>query len=198
MSHQSHHVVCGWQAVNFATADWVAFGLAATARYRQFKHIAAFSVAKLLCTIAEAPLEEKLEDGAEALQLLATHIEQVVDEEKRLRDEVTRAGLVMKLRAEHAPDASTEDGDEDGRLCSLCKQNCYLSFVTCPCTSDRSCCLLHCRKMCPCEMSRRILFFRYSDAELDGLKTSSVEAAKSAAPNVPSATPASRTAETAI
>ena len=168
----SHGFNC-CEAVNFATADWVAYGLAATARYRQFKHIAAFSVAKLLCTIAEAPLEEKIEDGAEALQLLATHIGQVVEEEKRLRDQVTRAGLVMKLRAEHAPDASTEDGDEDGRLCSLCKQNCYLSFVTCPCTSDRSCCLLHCHKMCSCEMSRRILFFRYSDEELDGLKSSS-------------------------
>ena len=36
---------------------------------------------------------------------------------------------MMALRMEHAPVATKEDGDEEGRLCALCKQNCYFSFV---------------------------------------------------------------------
>jgi hypothetical protein len=35
----------------------------------------------------------------------------------------------MALRMEHAPVATKEDGDEEGRLCAMCKQNCYFSFV---------------------------------------------------------------------
>lgn len=38
-------------------------------------------------------------------------------------------GTRMALRMEHAPVATKEDGDEEGRLCALCKQNCYFSFV---------------------------------------------------------------------
>lgn len=38
-------------------------------------------------------------------------------------------GTRMALRMEHAPVATKEDGDEEGRLCAMCKQNCYFSFV---------------------------------------------------------------------
>jgi histone demethylase JARID1 len=161
----SHGFNC-CEAVNFATADWVPYGLAATARYRQFKHIAAFSVAKLLCTIAEAPLKDKLQDGD--LHLLAKHMRELVDEEQRLRDDVTKDGLNMKLSMEHAPASTDEDGDDDdGRLCSLCKQSCYLAFVACPATEDKSYCLRHCRKMG--DLSRGIMYTRYDDDELQAL-----------------------------
>ena len=43
----------------------------------------AFSVAKVLCTFAELPLEEKLEDGVGDLKLLASSMEQLVDEERQ-------------------------------------------------------------------------------------------------------------------
>ena len=44
----------------------------------------------------------------------------------------------MALRMEHAPVATKEDGDEEGRLCALCKQNCYFSFVAW-CVARRHC-----------------------------------------------------------
>ena len=45
---------------------------------------------------------------------------------------------MMALRMEHAPVATKEDGDEEGRLCALCKQNCYFSFVAW-CAARRHC-----------------------------------------------------------
>jgi len=45
---------------------------------------------------------------------------------------------MMALRMEHAPVATKEDGDEEGRLCALCKQNCYFSFVAW-CVARRYC-----------------------------------------------------------
>ena len=59
--------------MNFATADWLEWGFKAAARYRDFKHLSAFSVTKLLFQVVQAPLERKLEDGLEAMELLEQH-----------------------------------------------------------------------------------------------------------------------------
>lgn len=80
-------------------------GFKAAARYRDFKHIAAFSVTKLLFQVILAPLERKLEDGLETLQLLERHTRRVVEEERKMRDDLHKAGLKMtlqmKVRAGH-------------------------------------------------------------------------------------------------
>jgi|EP01043_Picozoa_sp_COSAG02_P053267 hypothetical protein len=75
-------------------------GFKAAARYRDFKHIAAFSVTKLLFQVILAPLERKLEDGLETLQLLERHTRRVVEEERTMRDDLHKAGLKMTLRME--------------------------------------------------------------------------------------------------
>ena len=81
----SHGFNC-CEAVNFATADWLDHGFKAAARYRDFKHIAAFSVTKLLFQVIAAPLERKLEDGLESLLLLERHTKRVVAEERTMRE----------------------------------------------------------------------------------------------------------------
>ena len=53
--------------------------------------------------------------------------------ESELRDAVFKAGSTMALRMSHAPLTKREDGDEDGRLCAICRQNSYFSFLACPC-----------------------------------------------------------------
>ena len=87
----SHGFNC-CEAVNFATADWLEWGFKAAARYRDFKHLSAFSVTKLLFQVVQAPLERKLEDGLEAMELLEKHTKQVVEEERHLREEMAKAG----------------------------------------------------------------------------------------------------------
>jgi hypothetical protein len=56
-----------------------------------------------------------------------------VEGESELRDVVFKAGSTMALRMSHAPLTKREDGDEDGRLCAICRQNSYFSFLACPC-----------------------------------------------------------------
>lgn len=75
-------------------------GFKAAARYRDFKHIAAFSVTKLLFQVILAPLERKMEDGLETLLLLEKHTRRVVQEERNMRDDLVRAGLKMTLKME--------------------------------------------------------------------------------------------------
>ena len=75
-------------------------GFKAATRYRDFKHIAAFSVTKLLFQVIAAPLERKLEDGLETLLLLERHTTRVVAEERKMREGLEKAGLKMTLRME--------------------------------------------------------------------------------------------------
>ena len=62
------HALRDPQAVNFAIADWLPWGQDAISKYRSYKHLAAFSLQKLLCNIAETPVEQLLDDGARGLQ----------------------------------------------------------------------------------------------------------------------------------
>ena len=59
----------------------------------------------------------------------------------KLRENFLGAGRGMALRVEHAPPIERVDGDEDGRICAICKQNCYFSFVACACDMGRNVCL---------------------------------------------------------
>ena len=54
------------------------------------------------------------------------------------------------------------------RLTHVCCCECVGSLaVTCPCTPDKAASLRYAHKLCTCDMSRRILFFRHSLSELD-------------------------------
>jgi hypothetical protein len=92
-----------------------------------------------------------------------------VAQETDLRDTVFKAGATMALRMSHAPLSVREAGDEEGRLCVICRQNSYLSFVACPCDMAKNVCLRHHRKLCKCHPSRHVLFFRHTTQELDTL-----------------------------
>lgn len=80
------------EAVNFACADWLPWGQDAISKYRSFKHLAAFSLQKLLCNIAETPAERLVEDGERSLRHVAQALEAEVKEESELRDSVFSCG----------------------------------------------------------------------------------------------------------
>merc|ERR1712070_1165781 len=96
-----------------------------------------------------------------------------VDLEKAQRQQVEKAGLVLKLSIDDAPPpaASSEDDDDDGRLCHVCKHQCFLSFVMCPCTVGKWVCLRHSKEVCGCPENRHILFYRNETRYLDSLCT---------------------------
>ena len=80
------------EAVNFACADWLPWGQDAISKYRSFKHLAAFSLQKLLCNIAETPPERLVEDGERSLRHVAQALQAEVKEEAELRDSVFSCG----------------------------------------------------------------------------------------------------------
>lgn len=75
-----------------ACADWLPWGQDAISKYRSFKHLAAFSLQKLLCNIAETPVERLIEDGERSLRHVARALETEVKEESELRDSVFSCG----------------------------------------------------------------------------------------------------------
>jgi histone demethylase JARID1 len=166
----SHGFNCG-EAVNFGTPDWLTFALDATERYRKFGRPAAFSLQKLLIRLAESPAAEILTEGREAIILVAEMLEREVAIEHELRASCEQAGMVLRLKIDHAPaiPAAAEEDDDDGRLCHICKHNCFLSFAMCPCAADKCVCLRHRDHLCSCHASRNILFYRDEPAYLDGL-----------------------------
>lgn len=91
------------EAVNFACADWLPWGQDAISKYRSFKHLAAFSLQKLLCNIAETPAERLVEDGERSLRHVAKALETEVKEESELRDSVFSCGAWATQRSTDIP-----------------------------------------------------------------------------------------------
>src|SRR5882762_7849941 len=58
-----------------------------------------------------------------------------------------------------------EDRTEDQYQCTVCKVFCYLSQVTCKCTS-KVVCVEHAALLCDCSMDQRVLRRRFSDQML--------------------------------
>lgn len=62
-----------------------------------------------------------------------------------------------------------KDYDSTDRECFSCFYDLHLSAVSCQCSPNRFACLNHTNILCPCEMERKITFFRYSMEELNTL-----------------------------
>ena len=53
--------------------------------------------------------------------------------------------------------------------CDMCKYDCYLSALVCPCDPKRIVCLDDAHKICNCPPENKILLFRYTTEELNKL-----------------------------
>lgn len=60
----------------------------------------------------------------------------------------------------------SDGGEEDQLQCLVCKSFCYLSRVTCLCTSSVVC-QHHSKLLCDCDPSKRIMQLRYTDRDLN-------------------------------
>mmetsp|Transcript_20908 Transcript_20908/g.33703 ORF Transcript_20908/g.33703 Transcript_20908/m.33703 type:complete len:181 (-) Transcript_20908:154-696(-) len=57
--------------------------------------------------------------------------------------------------------ATTSSLDPECKQCLLCKQHCYLSYMTCFCSGqEKVVCLHHIRYLCACKPSNKALFIR--------------------------------------
>ena len=69
-------------------------------------------------------------------------------------------------------DGALSDKNANGtydRECTICRYILHLSGVACTCNPDRPACLRHSNELCDCPNSKRVLFYRKSIAQLEGL-----------------------------
>ena len=145
------------EAVNFAPPEWEPFGQEGVERYQQFRKTPVFSHDELLLTAAARDTTIK------TAMWLAPALERV-----KVREFNERRLLLETLPEINQVMLGDRELAEDEYQCGVCKVYCYLSQVTCSCTSNVSC-PTHFRDICDCEKSKLTLRLRMSNEELEEL-----------------------------
>ncbi|XP_045539798.1 lysine-specific demethylase lid [Papilio machaon] len=146
------------EAVNFTPADWLKMGRECIAHYSTLRRYCVFSHDELVCKMA-------LEADALSLTVaLAAYrdMRTMLHDERKLRKGLLDWGVTEAEREafELLPD--------DERQCQLCKTTCFLSCVTCACTSHVAC-LRHYAQLCTCPPAAHKLRYRYTLDELPAM-----------------------------
>eukprot|EP01119_Soliformovum_irregulare_P023243 TRINITY_DN809_c0_g1_i2.p1 TRINITY_DN809_c0_g1~~TRINITY_DN809_c0_g1_i2.p1 ORF type:complete len:516 (-),score=111.82 TRINITY_DN809_c0_g1_i2:71-1618(-) len=152
----SHGFNCA-ESTNFALEEWLPFGRESTEKYRQRSRSSVLSLDKLLCNAASQPHSQTLNDRLkEELPIMR-------------RDECyLREKVLSKEGTWKCIQFSTYEGkDTTAKECTVCKYDCYLSALVCPCSPNKFVCLRHSENLCECPATRRILLFRYRLMDLD-------------------------------
>lgn len=143
------------EAVNFAPADWMKMGRECVNHYSKLRRYCVFSHDELVCKMALEP--DRLNLGIAT----ACYIDmaEMVDTEKKLRKNLLEWGVTNAERE------AFELLSDDARQCEICKTTCFLSAVTCKCTSNLAC-LRHFAELCECPSESHTLKYRYTLDEL--------------------------------
>ncbi|KAF8341476.1 PLU-1-like protein-domain-containing protein [Cantharellus anzutake] len=144
------------EAVNFALPAWLPFGYACARRYREHQKVPVFSHDELLLTITQ------YSDTVKSATWVHDSLQAMTDRELKLRKVVRE--LVVGSDEVYDP----HDKPEEQYQCSICKSFCYLSQVTCTC-STLVACLDHAKSFCICIdplLRKTTLRTRFTDEEL--------------------------------
>lgn len=144
------------EAVNFAPADWLKMGRECIAHYSHLRRFCVFSHDELVCKMALDPDKLDLTVAAATYQDMLL----MVDNEKKMRKSLLEWGVTEAEREafELLPD--------DERQCEVCKTTCFLSAMTCGCSTDTLVCLRHYASLCACAPDKHTLRYRYTLDEL--------------------------------
>ncbi|KAI0042015.1 hypothetical protein FA95DRAFT_1575993 [Auriscalpium vulgare] len=139
------------EAVNFALPEWLPFGRQCVQRYREHRKLPVFSHDELLITITQ-----QSQSIATAIWLNESLKEMTEREmESRRKARALKLGELLE----------EEDRADDQTQCNVCKVFCYLSQVTCHCTT-KVVCVDHAHLLCKDPMEQHTLRKRFSDDEL--------------------------------
>uniref|UniRef100_A0A8C7WQQ7 [histone H3]-trimethyl-L-lysine(4) demethylase n=1 Tax=Oryzias sinensis TaxID=183150 RepID=A0A8C7WQQ7_9TELE len=130
------------EAVNFCTMDWMPIGRSCVDHYRQLSRYCVFSHDEMVCNMA---LKAKTMD-VELASAVHEDMKVMIQDEKKLREWV--------IDYDELPD--------EERQCFKCRTTCYLSGVTCGCSSDKMACLYHAQSLCSCPFSNLTLNYKFT------------------------------------
>ncbi|CAJ1941914.1 unnamed protein product [Sphenostylis stenocarpa] len=125
----SHGFNCG-EAVNFAIGDWFPLGAIASQRYALLHRVPLLPHEELLCKEAMLMYARlKLEDSDISPEDLLSHNCVMISFVHLMRFQHCARWLLMKSRA----CTSVSSRSQGTILCSLCKRDCYVTYVDCEC-----------------------------------------------------------------
>ncbi|KAJ3532839.1 hypothetical protein NM688_g7365 [Phlebia brevispora] len=139
------------EAVNFALPDWLPHGLDCVKRYQEHKKLPVFSHDELIITITQQSTSIK------TAIWLNESLQEMVDRELEARARA-RAMEMEEILEEN-------DRPEEQYQCKICKVFCYLSQITCSCTS-KVVCIDHVDKLCKCPLNKHVVRKRFDDMGL--------------------------------
>lgn len=147
------------EAVNFAPADWLKIGRECITHYANLHRFCVFSHDELVCKMAVNP--ENLDPRVAAATFLDMLV--MVETERKYRKILLDWGICDAEREafELLPD--------DERQCEVCKTTCFLSAVTCSCSTQHLVCLKHYDELCKCPPKNHTLRYRYTLDELPAM-----------------------------
>eukprot|EP00656_Telonema_subtile_P047700 TRINITY_DN5504_c0_g2_i8.p1 TRINITY_DN5504_c0_g2~~TRINITY_DN5504_c0_g2_i8.p1 ORF type:complete len:865 (+),score=66.13 TRINITY_DN5504_c0_g2_i8:239-2833(+) len=149
------------EAVNFALPEWLPFANDCKRLYREEHHFSPVCIEQVVLNEAiSRPQSSSIAHLKECLLV-------IVGEEQRLRAQLAEAGAT-EFPIKTLPGRRTlEDGQHKLDQCAICRQDLYMSFVTCKKAGckERKVCLHHAYNQCGCEMETRQLYYRYTAGE---------------------------------
>lgn len=83
-----------------------------------------------------------------------------------MRVEMERARRECFLSSQSRKMDSSFDANDE-KECFICHYDLHLSAAGCSCSSDKFACLVHAKKMCSCDWTKRFFLFRYEISELN-------------------------------
>ncbi|THH33534.1 hypothetical protein EUX98_g693 [Antrodiella citrinella] len=150
------------EAVNFALPDWLPLGLECVRRYQEHRKLPVFSHDELLITITQQSQTIK------TAMWLNKSLTEMMDREMKARATARELALTEVLEE--------SDRTEEQYQCHICKVFCYLSQITCKCTSQVVC-INHVDELCECSQTSKTFRKRFSDSELKEIHTKVAERA---------------------
>ncbi|KAI9310827.1 PLU-1-like protein-domain-containing protein [Dichotomocladium elegans] len=144
------------EAVNFAPCDWIKHDLECVKLYQKYRRQPCFSHDELLVTAAR---DESSTEDTQWLQEALTEMQQreITSRNKFARHYPKTRQLIEDVELH-----------EDQQQCIYCNCYVYLSRVICSCTT-RASCLEHATELCTCNMSKKTLCCRFTDAQLENM-----------------------------
>ncbi|KAG0563907.1 hypothetical protein KC19_8G068600 [Ceratodon purpureus] len=150
------------EAVNFAPADWLAFGSFAVERYRFYHKAAVLSQDELLCVVAKNKV------SAVSKPFVVKELVGIVKKERAQREQLWASGVAKSSRMKPR-ECENHISTEEDPMCIICRYYLHLSAVVCSCRPSKAVCLQHARQLCECPVEQQRLLYRYSLAELEDL-----------------------------
>ncbi|XP_034022739.1 lysine (K)-specific demethylase 5Ba [Thalassophryne amazonica] len=144
------------EAVNFCTMDWMPLGRNCVEHYRQLSRYCVFSHDEMVCNMASKADTMDIELAS------AVHKDMVVmvQEEEALRKKICKMGVVQSQQVDY------ELLPDEARQCCKCRTTCYLSGITCACSSEKMTCLHHAQDLCSCLPSNLVINYKFTLNEL--------------------------------